>query len=156
VTQKITTDAFVPLAPPHPRKPSSLQTATDSSADALLPIERPLKVQSTNPCPDEITIPTSRPFLLPPHFATRVRRTSQHNRQCIRPRPAIRLRRRTSTPLRQWRTSKKSRILLKNDDDSSADPYIAITDVEGRFLIAGVLPGRYSMQIAHEGFISRS
>lgn len=51
---------------------------------------------------------------------------------------------------------KKSRILLKNDDDNSADPYIAITDAEGRFLIAGIRPGRYSMDVERDGFLSKS
>jgi hypothetical protein len=51
---------------------------------------------------------------------------------------------------------KKARILLQNDDDNSADPYIAITDVEGRFLITGIRAGRYSMRIEREGFLSKS
>ena len=51
---------------------------------------------------------------------------------------------------------KKARILLRSADDSSADPYIAITDPEGRFLIAGIRPGRYSMRVAREGFLSKS
>ena len=51
---------------------------------------------------------------------------------------------------------KKARILLRSADDSSADPYIAITDHEGRFLIAGIRPGRYSMRVAREGFLSKS
>jgi protocatechuate 3,4-dioxygenase beta subunit len=51
---------------------------------------------------------------------------------------------------------KKSRILLRNADDDSADPYIAITNSEGRFLIAAIHPGRYSMRVAREGFISKS
>ena len=47
---------------------------------------------------------------------------------------------------------KKARILLRSADDSSADPYIAITDPEGRFLIAAIRPGRYSMRVAREVF----
>jgi hypothetical protein len=51
---------------------------------------------------------------------------------------------------------KKSRILLRNPDDNSANPYIAITDAEGRFLIAGICPGRYSLQVERQGFVSKS
>ena len=51
---------------------------------------------------------------------------------------------------------KKARILLQNDDDNSADPYIAITGAEGRFLITGIRPGRYSMRVERDGFLPKS
>jgi protocatechuate 3,4-dioxygenase beta subunit len=51
---------------------------------------------------------------------------------------------------------KKARILLTSERDNSIDPYIAITDAEGRFLINGIRPGRYSMRVERDGFISTS
>ncbi len=56
----------------------------------------------------------------------------------------------TSGPLR------KARIVLINEDDQSADPYIAASDSDGRFVIAEIRPGRYELDVERDGYVSTS
>ena len=51
---------------------------------------------------------------------------------------------------------RKARVILTNEDSPSADPYVAITDSEGRFRVTGILPARYDMRVEHSGYISKS
>jgi protocatechuate 3,4-dioxygenase beta subunit len=50
----------------------------------------------------------------------------------------------------------KARIVLRSDDDSSAPPYVAITDSEGRFSIEGIRAGRYRMSVNRNGYLGAS
>ncbi|MGO9591489.1 MAG: collagen binding domain-containing protein [Candidatus Acidiferrales bacterium] len=56
----------------------------------------------------------------------------------------------TNEPLR------KARVILRNQDDLGADPYVAVTDAEGRFSITGIQPGRYEMDVERDGYVSKS
>jgi hypothetical protein len=58
------------------------------------------------------------------------------------------LRARTDEPLR------KARVILTKENDNAADPYVAITDAEGRFTIAAITPARYDMRAEHDGYVS--
>jgi len=49
---------------------------------------------------------------------------------------------------------RKARILLRNEQENSADPYITITDGEGRFSIKDILPGRYHLEADRSGYLS--
>jgi carboxypeptidase family protein len=51
---------------------------------------------------------------------------------------------------------RKARVILRNQDDHDADPYVAITDIEGRFSIKGIQPGRYEMDVERDGYVSKS
>jgi hypothetical protein len=94
-------------------------------------------------------------FLLTPYFLACGQQTntsgndSTHNPQFASISGQV-LRSGTDQPL------KKARVLLMSENDNSADPYIAITDSEGRFSIAGIRPGRYKMNVERDGFISKS
>jgi hypothetical protein len=54
----------------------------------------------------------------------------------------------TDEPLR------KARVVLTNENDHTADPYVAITDAAGRFTIAAITPARYDMRAEHDGYVS--
>jgi hypothetical protein len=54
----------------------------------------------------------------------------------------------TNEPLR------KARIVLRNEQVHSADPYLTVTDGEGKFSITGILPGRYHLQADRSGYLS--
>src|SRR5580658_6697798 len=41
---------------------------------------------------------------------------------------------------------RKARVVLTNENDHTADPYVAITDAQGRFTIAAITPARYDMR----------
>jgi carboxypeptidase family protein len=56
----------------------------------------------------------------------------------------------TNDPLR------KARVILRNQVEQGADPYVAFTDIEGRFSITGIQPGRYEMNIERDGYVSKS
>jgi 5-hydroxyisourate hydrolase-like protein (transthyretin family) len=56
----------------------------------------------------------------------------------------------TGGPLR------KARIVLINEDNDRADPYISATDSDGRFVIEGIKPGRYEINIERDGYVSAS
>ncbi|HXP69996.1 MAG TPA: carboxypeptidase regulatory-like domain-containing protein [Candidatus Dormibacteraeota bacterium] len=49
---------------------------------------------------------------------------------------------------------KKARILLTAADDNSAQPYIAASDADGRFVITDVRAGRYKIEADRDGFLS--
>jgi Carboxypeptidase regulatory-like domain len=56
----------------------------------------------------------------------------------------------TNEPLR------KARVVLTNENDHTADPYVAITDAEGRFTIAAITPARYGMWAERDGYVPAS
>jgi hypothetical protein len=51
---------------------------------------------------------------------------------------------------------RKARVILRNQDDLGADPFVAITDIEGRFSVTGILPGRYHLDVERDGYVSQS
>jgi hypothetical protein len=50
----------------------------------------------------------------------------------------------------------KARVVLRSEDDRSADPHFGITDVQGQFSIEGIRSGRYEMYVEHNGFLRKS
>jgi carboxypeptidase family protein len=51
---------------------------------------------------------------------------------------------------------KKARVVLRSEDDSSAPPYVAITDTEGRFTIEGIRAGQYDLYVESNGYLRKS
>ena len=49
---------------------------------------------------------------------------------------------------------KKARIILTLERDNAADPYIAISDADGHFVITGIRPGRYDVRVERDGFLA--